>query len=137
MHLYVADAAHGVLADLDTQQLVVTRTARLQVGGNAHDAVSITAAPGAVFVARGSVVTAVSSTSLHSGRPWHIRGIVAGVQTAPTGNDLYVATRNRVLEVDPADGHTVRTMRTPRNLGISHVGYTLPDTGITNYQCAC
>ena len=137
MHLYVADGAHRVLADLDTQRLVLDRVGPVRVGGNVTDAVSITATPGFVFIARGSTVTPVSTTTMRSRRPWHMSGNVAGIQTEAGGDNLYVATRNRVVEVVPGNGATIRTMKTPANLGIRHVGYTLPDTGITNYQCAC
>jgi hypothetical protein len=74
---------------------------------------------------------------MRSRRPWHMGAEVAGIQTEPGGDSLYVATRNRIVEVVPGSGTTIRTMKTPANLGIRHVGYTLPDTGITNYQCAC
>ena len=50
LHLYVADATHRVLADVDTQALTVTRTARLRVGGSRQDAVSMTTTDGSVFV---------------------------------------------------------------------------------------
>jgi hypothetical protein len=136
LHLYVADAAHRVLADVDTQALTVTRTVSLRVGGSRRDAVSMTTTAGSVFVARGSAVTPVAAGSLRSRRPWSMRGTVAGIQTS-AGDNLYVATRDRVAEVSPVDGHTLRTMRTPETLGIRHVGYTLPDTGITSYPCAC
>ncbi|HZP28379.1 MAG TPA: hypothetical protein VFC99_05470, partial [Acidimicrobiia bacterium] len=98
-HLYVADAAHGVLADVDTRALAVTRTTKLHMTGATHDPVSMTATNGAVFVARGSAVTGVSSARFRSGRPWHAQGTVAGIQTAATGTDLYVALRNRVVEI--------------------------------------
>ena len=136
--LYVVDAAHGVLADIDTQMLTVDRITHVNIGGSAHAPASITATPGAVFVARGSQVTPLSRATLHAGHQVHIRGVVTGIQAeASPGNELYVTTRNRVLEVDPATGRTLRTLKTPETLGIRHVGYTLPDTGITNYQCAC
>ncbi len=135
--LYVVDATHGVLADIDTQLLTVDRVAKVAVGARTPGPVSITATAGAVFVARGARVTSVSSTTLHSGHAFRIRGAVTGIQAGSAGTDLYVATRNRVLEVDPADGRTHRTIRTPATIGIRHVGYTLPDTGIANYQCAC
>ena len=101
MHLYVADAAHRVLADLDTQRLVLDRVGPVRIGGNVTDAVSITATPGFVFIARGSTVTPVSTTTMRSRRPWHVSGNVAGIQTEVGGDNLYVATRNRVVEVDP------------------------------------
>jgi hypothetical protein len=65
-----------------------------------------------------------------------VRGSVTAIQSESDGN-LYVATRDRVAEVRSTDGRTVRTLRTPGTLGIRHVGYTLPDTGITSYPCAC
>jgi hypothetical protein len=142
--LYVADAAHGVLADIDTTFLTVDRVAKIPVAKSSagrpgsDGPVSITATPGAVFVARGSRITPVSRLTLHAGHALRVRGAVTGVQADPSsGNELYVATRNRVLEVDPGDGRTLRSLRTPDTLGIRHLGYTLPDTGITNYQCAC
>jgi hypothetical protein len=137
--LYVADAAHGVLADIDTTFLTVDRIAKIPVGAaGSHGPVSITATPGAVFVARGSRITPVSRQTLHASRQLHIRGAVTGVQAdSSSDSELYVATRNRVLKVDPGDGRTLRSLRTPETLGIRHLGYTLPDTGITNYQCAC
>jgi len=136
-HLYVADAAHGVLADVDTQTLSVDRIVNVSLGARTPGPVSITATAGAVFVARGSRVTPLSAAILHAGPAIRIHGAVTGIQAESVGTDLYVATRDRVLEVDPADGRTVRTIHTPATLGIRHVGYSLPDTGITNYQCAC
>jgi hypothetical protein len=136
MHLYVADATHRVLADVDTTALSVTRTAELRIGGTGDDPVSMVATDGFVFVGRGSAVTPVIKPSLHSGRLLHVKGTVSGVQSEAEGN-LYVATRNRVAEVSPVDGSTLRTMKTPGTLGIRHLGYTLPDTGITSYPCAC
>jgi hypothetical protein len=135
-HLYVADASHGVLADVDTFALTVTRTARLRVGGGRHDAVSMATAADSIFVARGSAVAPVAATSLRSGRLWHVPGAVTGIQSEADGN-LYVATRDRVAEVSSTNGRIQRTLRTPGTLGIRHVGYTLPDTGITSYPCAC
>jgi hypothetical protein len=136
-HLYVVDARHSVLADVDTQALSVSRTAKLRLGAGGRAPVSLTSGTdGTLFVAHGSAVTPVSTTSLRSRSPWHVRGTVAGIEAEPAGN-LYVATPDRVAEISPREGRILRTMRTPGTTGIRHIGYTLPDTGITNYPCAC
>src|SRR5262249_22005985 len=81
MHLYVAARGHGVLADVDTLGLSVTRTARLRIGGTGHDAVSMATDGDSIFVGRGSAVAPVAAASLRSARPWHVRGSVTGIQS--------------------------------------------------------
>ena len=136
-HLFVADATHRVVADVDTQQLAVVDTAPVRLDRHGTGPVSITATADAVFVARGKQVSRLDAATLTSTRTWTAGGTVTGVQAAPEPNLLYVARRDRVLEVDGRTGRTLDTMRTRDTLGIGHVGYTLPDTGITSYQCAC
>ena len=104
---------------------------------HANGYASLTATNDSLFVARGRQVTRLDAATLNDASTWKAGGTITGIQMAADPTRLYVAQRDRVLEVDSRDGRTLNTMRTRDTLGIGHVGYTLPDTGIGSYQCAC
>jgi DNA-binding beta-propeller fold protein YncE len=140
-HLYVADTAHGRVADVDTSSLTVGRTQRLANLPSGGGVPAATASDQALYVARGgrvSAVRVVPSEPFRALATWRFDSAVQSVQVpAGEADALYVAERRQINVVDPRSGKRVNRIEAPAGLGIRHVGYVLPQTSIGSYQCAC
>jgi DNA-binding beta-propeller fold protein YncE len=136
--LYVADTAHGRVADINTDTLKVKRTARLSAFPSRSGPAAVAASDSAVYVARGGKVSAFGTVSFHRYATWRFDSAVRGLQLADSGeSELYIAERERVTILDGRDGNRLHRFPIPTADGISHVGYVLPQTSIGSYQCAC
>jgi sugar lactone lactonase YvrE len=114
--LFVVDSVRGIVAEMDTKSLQVLRTTRVDFGEGVGDRTSaqVSADGSTLFVGtaggRGASVTAIATASLMPTDGWAVPGTVSGLGLSADGRNLYVASGNRLLVVDPADGHELTTV---------------------------
>lgn len=136
--LYVANSEAAMIAEVDTRELSVLRTAPVNfdpVGsGKSHSA----ATSRSVFFARGSRVVAVDREDLEPKVSWDAPGKVTGLQTG-AGGLVYVAADRRVTTFDATTGEEVASFDPPDLGGITQLGpATRPqDYAPKNITCAC
>jgi len=132
-HLLVANANDGTIAVIDpTSGSVLTRTLNTTPIPNVF-ALAADPAGRYIWATDGSTITRVSqATGDTSQLPAVAVGNIHDLATNATGSRLFVTTDGKVIEVSPADGHTVRALpvyttddRTAcRPYGITYDGYT-------------
>lgn len=139
LRLYVADTAHDRVAEIDTASLRVVRTERVdKLPGGTNGSPAISASATKLFVARGTRVTGLMRGSLEVVSTWRFDGTVRSIQGAgEQRQELYVAEPRRVTAINTRTGVRMSRFATPPGVEISHVGYSLPQTSIGSYQCAC
>ncbi len=93
--LWVADSTAGLLAEVDTAALSVTRTAPMEPVGP-RPVLSAGASGSPVFLAGGSTVTALDPESLAPGRTWSVDGEVSALRLLGDGR-LAVVTGMEAL----------------------------------------
>ncbi|MGH2755641.1 MAG: YncE family protein [Actinomycetota bacterium] len=134
---YIVDSALRAVAEMDTEALEVTRTARVDFGGGSSTH-AITGPRDALYVSSGRHLTAVDPETLVEGRSWSMEQRITGVQTGAGGTRLYVGLRNRVEILDPVTGRAMASLDPP---GVQRIA--LLGTGarrMDDYQsltCAC
>ena len=138
-YLYVANSEAALLAEVDTRELSVTRTAPVAfdpVGaGKSYSGV----ANDAVFLARGSRVLAVDRRGLGELAAWSVAGKITGLQAGENGRRLYIASERSVTTFDARSGEEIESFD-PQGLGaITQLGpVTRPQFyAPKNFTCAC
>jgi hypothetical protein len=136
-HLYVAAPGDGVLAELDTGTLKVTRTATGptgSIGATARAAASATT----LYVAVDNQITALAHDDLRIVDSWVAPGAVIGLKPSNDADVLYVSLADRVLALDPRTMTTRRELDVPTTDPIDHVAPALPPIPDDSYvKCAC
>jgi hypothetical protein len=108
--LFVVDAVHGVVAEMNTQTLEVVRTERVDLGDSAgvRTSAQVSADGSTLFVGTtgedGAAVSAIDTLTLDVRDAWDMPGTVSGLGLSLDGGSLYVASGNRVLVIDPSNG---------------------------------
>ena len=135
-HLYVTDRTGGAIADVDTAELSVLRKARIEGRPEARRAASAISGD-TLYVAGGSRMTAIDTTSLITRRDWPVRQEVSAVQPSSDGTSLYVGLDRRVAVLESATGQREEVIDVPGDEPITSLGSPglSPDRG--SIQCAC
>ena len=137
--LYVANSEAAMLAEIDTGELSVTRTAPVTFdpigSGKSYSAVGA----GSVFFARGSRVVAVDREGLGQLASWDVADKITGLQVGAEGEHLYVAAARLITTFDAATGKQLESFDPPELGGIKQLGpVTRPQTfAPKTVSCAC
>jgi hypothetical protein len=117
--LYVVDTARGVVAEMDTESLEMTRTAPVRLGSEGPARATIDAR-GNLVVASGRRVTVIDPDTLRATRSWRVNAPITALGSGPDG--LYVVTQGRIQVIDAATGRAVHTAPSPMLPGLEYVG---------------
>ena len=134
--LYVADAAGGVVAAIDTEALAVVEEATLRPAPNAYTS-PVAVGGGEVYVGSGADVLVLDRSSLQQRGSLRPVADVIGIQLAPEPGELFVASPGAVLRVDLADGEVLERTLADQTIGSF---MSLGQRSIPTYagvQCAC
>jgi DNA-binding beta-propeller fold protein YncE len=138
--LFVADAGAGAVAEVDTRELAVARTADLPMD-RGSDAAAAAVGDGKLYVGSGSEITTVDTGSLEAVGSWPIDGTLSTVRLGPGGDRLYVAIRDHVTVLETASGGQLRRFGAQGVRSISVLeGEAAPPPPVappSDYQCAC
>ena len=136
--LYVANARRRLLAEIDTEQLAVTRTATVDFahGKGAHAAHG---SGSALYLAGGTKVTVVETKDLDIVRSWGVDFPVTGLQPSAEDRSLYVGHRTRISVFDPSSGKSLGGIEPPGAGEIGILGKVIRPLGSvrTEIVCAC
>jgi hypothetical protein len=101
-HLYSIDAEHGAIADLDTVDMEIVKTASTATpkGGSVFAAVG---PRGRLYVGAGTELWSFEPSSLTMESSWALDGSVAAVLTAPSDDHVYVAVDDTIVAFDGTD----------------------------------
>lgn len=116
--LYVANSAEDIVTEVDTVGLRVERTGSVDfVGtGRTHAA---TGADEMLYVASGSNVTAIDTSSLEALRTAPVFDRVTGIQVGKEAKKLYVGLRSEILVLDAISLREIQAMDPP---GVDRIG---------------
>jgi hypothetical protein len=125
--LFVADRSTGSLAvaDTDTLQLLHVAPKQVPAGQSAHPAASAVAQVGprgTLYLADGSEVVGVDTSTLQPAQRWPVVGEVTGLAISSDGQRLYLGLADRLTVLDLATSREVATVAIPALAGIRHVG---------------
>jgi hypothetical protein len=136
--VYVADAEQGHIVRIEALTLRVNDTAKFEPIRAEKGHVTLAGSESNVYVSRGTTMRALHRGELDALATWRFESSIQGVQPTPNHpRELYVAERRRISRVDGITGERLASVSAPTGLGISHVGYAVPQTSIGSYQCAC
>lgn len=119
--LYVANAQANSVAEIDTEQLGVSRTAAIGFGMSARTHAAF-ASDGTLYLASGPRVTAVDTRELTEKRYWLMPENVKGLQVRADAKRLYVALRDRIAPLNAITGDRLETFDPPGIKRISGFG---------------
>jgi hypothetical protein len=115
--LYVTDSDAGVVAEIDTQDLSVTRTMTTELGqgyeGSRGSTIAAVADDETLFMARGPYVEARDPSDLSKSRSWTFTDSVRGLQIGADGRWLYVALRDEIVTIDLLSGQKIDKVNPP------------------------
>ncbi len=137
--LYVADAATGMVADVDTQGLTVARTTQAELGSDGGTTHAATGPDGTVYLSKGARFVSLDGATLAPTGSWDMGQRISGLQTAHDGGRVYVGLQDEVVIVDTQTGDTVGSID-PEDIGtIDQLGestHVLNEVRQT-FECAC
>lgn len=136
--LYVANAAAGAVAEIDTEELEVVRTSPINFDSEgvthaAHDSGST------LYLARGRRVAAVNASTLTERRSWSMSEKIKGVQVTNDARRIYVGLRDRVAILDAVTGERVDSIDPPGLKKIDQLGPAMRPVKEPrkDFVCAC
>jgi outer membrane protein assembly factor BamB len=138
--LYVADRASGAVAEIDTHEIAVTRTADLARDRDDVVAAAAVSDDGTLYVGSGSEVTAIDTDGLEAAGSWELPGTLSTLELAGDGRRLYLGLGDGIATVDAATGRELHRVTAPGVSAISVVGGLVPPPAVSpprDYQCAC
>jgi hypothetical protein len=138
--LYVANAAAGMLAEVDTDDLAVVRTAALDLDFGADRRSHATyGAESTLYVGSGRRVVAVDSSELAATRSWEVDIPVTGLQEGSGGTRLYIGQGDEIAIRDLSSGESLGAVDPPGIGAIGKLGKVTRslDYVRTEIVCAC
>lgn len=138
-HIYVADGAEGMVAELDAERLEVTRTASVDLASAWKGAEVTVAGDGSsVFVGSGAKVVELSAADLSEVNRWDMPDRITGIQVSANGN-IYVGTEEEVAVIDTGTGEQTKTFDPPGMGSITGLGPVTRglDPARTKIVCGC
>jgi hypothetical protein len=135
---FVFVAAAGVLAELDTRSLTVSRTALIARPLGATGLTSrATATDSTLYLSVDQQIAPVDLDDLSVGEWVPAPGTVTGIQPASDGASLYVALPDRVYRYDRRTLEPRQTVVEPTPTPIDHLPPALPPIPDGYTKCAC
>jgi hypothetical protein len=125
--LYVVDSVRGLIAEMDTRTMRITRTQRLPLGGRERGRTSALVGPdgSALYVGMGgSAVSRIDLETLEVRNRWRLPAPVRGLAASEDGHRLFFALSDRIAMVDTETGRTLSTFPTGPVESILHVATT-------------
>jgi hypothetical protein len=137
--LFVYSPNAGALAELDTQNLEVTRTATVAPPvGTVPSTARATATETTLYLSVLDRITPVALGDLTAGEWTLAPGEISGIEPASDDSALYVVLTDRVLVVDPRTFAPRRELAVPpQSVPIDHVAPALPPIAPGYAKCAC
>ena len=121
--VYAIDAAHGRIAVMDASRLTVIRTAHVDLGapGTEGTSAGVSADGSTLFVATGTHMTAIDTSTLRPRATTTISGNVTGLGLSPDGGRLYLSWSGHVEALDPSTGTQDAMLSVPGGNVLAHV----------------
>lgn len=138
--LYVANAAGGMLAEVDTEDLAVVRTAALDLAFDADGRTHATHGSASnLYVSSGRRVVAIDSSKLAVTRSWDVDLAVTGLQEGSGGSKLYIGQGDEITVRDVSNGESLGLVDPPGIGTIGKLGKVIRslDNVRTEIVCAC
>jgi DNA-binding beta-propeller fold protein YncE len=140
-HLYVANSAADIVAEVDTESLLVTKSADVNLGwgGAAHAAAD---GDSTLYVAGGGRVTSVDTSDLTVRRDRNLGLRIRGLQLSEAGARLYVGLRSSIVVLDALSGKRLEEIDPPGINRIKEFGPVMrapeePRPPRSDLTCAC
>lgn len=105
--VFVVDPGQGLIAEMDTRSLKITRTAKIELGAGRDASVSAVMSPDGhtLYVdAGGGFVARVDVGDLRVLGRWEIQGTATGLGLSADGLRLYASLLDRIVVVDTTSG---------------------------------
>lgn len=136
--LYAAHGVTGAVAEVDTAELRVLRTARINFGWW-NTAQALHGPDRTLYLVSGRRISVVDISTLTERRSWLLPAKIRGIQAAEDGTRLYVAMRDEIAILDVVSGKRVGTLDPPGIGNIQTLGrMSRPlDEDRTIIKCAC
>jgi len=133
--VYVADVAAGRLAAIDTTRVALDFASRTPIR-NVHSRPAVAAEMTRVYVAAQRNLVALGTGSGITAYHSTLESPVRGLHAVPFANQLYVAERRAIVQLDGPTGSRVSAFSadTPRLTGL---GYQYPPSTGDSVKCAC
>jgi hypothetical protein len=122
--LYIVDSMRGIVAEMNTRSLEITRTARIDLGpreeGRTWSLMSVDGHTLYVGVG-GATVSRIDVDPLEVLGRWRFPAPVTGLASSEDGTRLYAALGDRIAIVDPGTGSSLGSISFGRVESILHV----------------
>jgi hypothetical protein len=122
--LYIVDSMRGLVAEMDTESMEITRTARVKLGAveKSRTSARLSADGNTLYVGVGGAsITRIDIDSLEVLGHWPLPGKVTGLALSEDGDRLYAALGEQVAIVDTDTGAALGTLSFGRTQSILHV----------------
>ena len=122
--LYIVDSMRGLIAEMDTNSMEITRSGRIDLGPleNGRTTARMSADGNTLFVGSGgSAVSRIDIDTLEMLGRWPLPGDVRGLALSEDGARLYAALGDSVAVVDTGTGDALTTLSFERVESILHV----------------
>jgi outer membrane protein assembly factor BamB len=137
-HLYVANGRERMLAEVDTEELAVTRTATADFA-NGVGAHAVQSSASTLYLAGGTKVSVVDTEELEIVHWWEVDGPITGLQTRADDTSLYVGNTTAISVYDPASGKSLGHVDPPGGGAVGRLGPVTRglEPARTEIVCAC
>jgi YVTN family beta-propeller protein len=141
--LYVANHAEASVAQIDTSNLQVVRTATINFGFGGGAAYAAHDSESGLYLAGGRRVVLVDATELTQITSWLMKDRIGGIQVTGDRARLYVALGHRVAILSPETGERLESLDPPGVRKIVRLGPHMPSVDDTDpvehgpLTCAC
>lgn len=137
--LYAADGSTNGIAEIDTQALTVARTAVVDFGTRRAPAQAAYGANGVLYLASGTDVVAIDTSTLAEIDSWYYGDRITGLQAGSDGRRLFVGLPDRIAVIDTATGAKLPTLEPERIGTIDQLGQSTRTVAEerTVVSCAC
>jgi hypothetical protein len=122
--LYIVDSKQGIVAEMDTETMEITRTGRIGLAPNEHGRTTamLSADGNTLFVGvGGESITRVDIDTFQTIGDWSLPGNVTGLALSADGARLYAALGDHVAIVDTGTGDALATLSFGPTDSILHV----------------
>lgn len=122
--LYIVDSKQGIVAEMDTESMEITRSARITLDPVEYGRTTamLSADGNTLFVGvGGESITRVDVDSLETLGRWPLPGNVTGLALSEDGARLYAALGDHIAIVDTSTGDALGTFSFGRTESILHV----------------
>lgn len=140
--LYAANSGAGIVAEIDTEELSVTRVAPVEFESARSGAALSTASESTLHLGTGHSLATIDRASLEQIQSWQTANVstqLKGLQVGAGGKKLYAALGDMVVVYDPLTGEEIENFDPPGVGGIAQLGpATRPqDYAPKTVTCAC